>query len=423
MREKWKYGKKLAMINWKLVIDKKTCSNCLIHRTNYLLPITISLYLFISCKQQDQHEHISTNSKIELDGLVQATNQSVLSNLKTITPIEHIIYPVFNAPGVISYDPRLINNISAQYGGRIEKLYLKYNFQEVRKGQRIMDIYSPELLTAQQDLLFLLNNSPAEAELIKSSKQKLKWFGLTDNQITYIEKNKQVINPIPVYSSYSGHIHDIGTSATPLSSPSLTNGMSNMNNSSATPPDVQIENIPSSSTSALGIREGMYIQKGQTLFAVYNISMVWVVLNIFPGDAAYIKTGDKIFITEEMNPEKQIAAQINFIEPTSGQNASTIKARVYLKNSIKKPLKIGTIVSAEIMARQINGIWLPRISIINLGQTQITFIKVNNHFETKEIKTGMVTDSLIQIISGLNITDSVAANAQYLVDSESFIKK
>ncbi len=421
MRKNWKYGNQLAIYNEQLTIVIEKLVFNILHFAYCILPISSFLIILPSCKQQDEHKHISTNSKIELDGLVQPTNQSVLSNIKTITPIDKSIKPVFKATGVISYDPRLINNISSRFSGRIEKLYLKYNFQEVRTGQRLMDIYSPEIVTAQQDLLFLLNNSPGEIELIMSSKQKLKWFGLSDEQLAYVEKVRQVLNPLPVYSLYSGHIHDIGISSTPLSSTS-SNGMSNMNNSTATPSDVQIENIPISQTSALGIKEGMYIQKGQTLFAVYNISMVWVILNIFPSDAAYIKIGDQVSITEETHPDDQITSKINFLEPVSSQNASTIKARVYLKNSRNKPLIIGTLVAAEIRAQQISGIWLPRVSILNLGQSQIAFIKAENHFETKRIKTGIRTDSLIQIISGLNITDSVAANAQYLVDSESFIK-
>ena len=424
MRKKWKYDKILSISDKQKAKHKLMLKNCLPDIANYSLLIVFGLFILHSCKQQKEHKHIPTNSKIELNGLVQPTNQSVFSNVKTITPIQDTIKPVFQATGIIAYNPNLINNISTRISGRIEKLYMRFNFQEILKGQRIMDLYSPEIVTAQQEFLYLLNNSSNEIVLIKYSKQKLKWLGLTDEQLIYIEKNKMIINPIPIYSKYSGHIHDVGISPTEfLSTSSSNNGMgSNMNNSMPSPSNAQIENLPASQTSALSIKDGMYVQKGQTLFDVYNISKVWVILNIFPVDANYIQPGDKVLIIRETHPEQPILSKINFIEAITSQNASTIKARVYLNNTDNQILKIGTLVTATIYPKEIPGLWLPRKSVLNLGESQVTFIKVDDQFVANQIKTGIITDSLIQIISGIDIRDSIALNAQYLIDSESFIK-
>jgi Cu(I)/Ag(I) efflux system membrane fusion protein len=381
------------------------------------------LFFFSSCNNRAEHKHIPTSKASELDGLVQPANQIVFSEVKTISPVQKTITPILNATGVISYDPRLLNNISARYKGRIEKLYVRFNFETVVKGQRIMDIYSPEILTAQQNLIFLLNNSASDIDLINSSKQKLQLFGLTDEQLKQIETTKQPINPLPVYSPYSGHIHDLGISNGVASSSSMNNGMSSeMNTSTPSSSQMQIENIPSSQTSSLTIKEGMYLQSGQPVFAVYNTSEVWAVLNIFPGDATRLKVGDKVSITAETNPTKEIFSTISYIEPVAGQNASVIKARVYLENTENLHLKIGTLLSAKITSAEIKGMWLPRNAVVNLGQKQIVFLKSENHFITKNIQTGIVTDSLVQIISGLQGNEQVAANAQYMVDSESFIQ-
>lgn len=145
-------------------------------------------------------------------------------------------------------------------------------------------------------------------------------------------------------------------------------------------------------------------------------------LNIFPQDAALIKVGDKVSITAETNPANIISSTISYIEPVAGQNASAIKARVYLQNAENLHLKIGTLLSAKITSTELNGMWLPRSAVVNLGQKQIVFLKTENHFVTKSIQTGTVTDSLIQIISGINSDEQVAVNAQFMVDSESFIK-
>ena len=382
-----------------------------------------SAFLISSCNNRDEHKHIPTNKTSELDGLAQPANQTVFSEIKTISPSQQTITPILNATGVISYDSRLLNNISARFSGRIEKLYVRFNFENISKGQRIMDIYSPDILTAQQNLIYLLNNPPNDIELINSSKQKLQLLGLTAEQLKQIETNKKPINPLPIYSPYNGHIHDIGISNGVASSSSSNNGMgSNMNNSATSSSQTQIENLPSSQTAALTIKEGMYVQSGQPIFAVYNIDQVWAMLNIFPQDAALIKVGDKVSITAETNPTNVITSIINYIEPIVGQNASVIKARVYLQNAENLHLKIGTLLSAKITSTKINGLWLPRNAVVNLGQKQIVFLKTENHFVTKIIQTGIVTDSLIQIISGLKGNETIAVNAQFMVDSESFIQ-
>jgi Cu(I)/Ag(I) efflux system membrane fusion protein len=307
-----------------------------------------------------------------------------------------------------------------RFSGRIEKLYVRFNFESVSKGQRIMDIYSPEILTEQQNLIYLLNNSLGSATLVNESKQKLQLLGLTDVQLKQIEKTKQAINPIPVYSLYSGHIHDIGLSNGVTSNASMSSGMSG--NATSSSSQVQIENLPSSQTAALSIKEGMYVQSGQSVFAVYNIDKVWAVLNIFPQDAVLINVGDKVFISAETNPAHLIDAAINYMEPVAGQNASAIKARVYLQNEEEHHLKIGTLITAKINAKEISGWWLPRKAVVNVGQKQIVFLKNENHFTATQVQSGFVNDSLIQIVNGLKGNEQLAANAQYLVDSESFIK-
>ncbi len=396
---------------------------CKLPIANCLLPIAFCVLTLSSCTNKDEHKHIPANKTSDLDGLTKPANQIVISDVKTISAIEKSVSPIINATGVISYDPRLINNISARYGGRIEKLYVRFNFENVSKGQRIMDIYSPEILTAQQNLIYLLINSSNDIELINSSKQKLQLLGLTENQLKQIESSKKVINPLPVYSTYSGHIHDIGTNNGIFSSNGITTGMSaGMSSATNSTVQQQIENIPSSQTSELNIKEGMYIQNGQALFAVYNTDKVWAVLNIFPQDASQVKIGEKISILSETNPGNIINATINYLEPIIGQNAATIKARVYLHNSANLQLKIGTIITAKIYTKTLKALWLPRNAIVNLGQSQVVFVKIADHFIAKNIQTGIVSDSLVQIISGIQAKDELAENAQFMVDSESFIK-
>ncbi len=411
MKRRWKYDNQFAIDNWQLTRTFRQFAYCLV------------LIACCSCNSGNEQKHSSINQTIELDALAQPTNQKVFSQIKVIALKQQAITPILNATGVISYDPRLLNSIGARFSGRIEKLYVRFNFQTVSNGQRIMDIYSPEILTAQENLIFLLNYDSDDSALINLSKHKLQLLGLTAEQLDQIEITKQPINPLPVYSPYNGHIHDPGSSKGQSSSSFINNGMSSEMGSSATPTSQrQIENLPSSQTSALSIKEGMYVEGGQQLFAVYNTNQVWAMLNIFPQDAALIKVGDNVSITAETNPNMAISSTISYIEPVAGQNASAIKARVYLKNEENLHLKIGALITARITSSEVIGMWLPRSAVVNLGQKLIVFLKTENYFTVRTIQTGIVTDSLVQIISGLEGNEQVAANAQYMVDSESFIQ-
>ena len=410
MRKKWRSDKQLFFSG---------CQTAQIMNCKLLVVFCLLIFcvLITDCSNRTEQEHMESSRVADIDGLAQPSNQTVFSDVKTVSPIIKTVSPIINATGVITYDMRLLNTISAKFNGRIEKLYVRFNFQNISKGQRIMDIYSPEILTEQKNLIFL-SSSSSDIELLNSSKQKLHLLGLTKEQIEQILSSHHPINPLPIYSLYNGHIHDIGISNEGAASSSMGGGMNTTVSSSA---KLQIENLPTSQTSELSIKEGMYFQTGQSVFAVYNMDQVCAVLNIFPRDAAMVNLGDKVLITSEISPQQTIESTIDYIDPVAGKNASAIKARVYLQHANNLHLEIGTLLSAKIPVSQIKGLWLPRNAIVNLGQRQVVFLKSNNHFITKSIRTGMITDSLIQIISGLRGDEMVAVNGQYMIDSESFI--
>lgn len=401
MRKNWKYDSLIHLQRGPKVI------------------VFLVAFLISSCDNRSEHKLIVNKNVNNLDGLVQPVNQTVFSSIKTTVPFKRSISPMIFATGLISYNPQLINNISSRFSGRIEKLYLRFNFQLIKKGQRILDLYSPDILTEQQNLIYLLNNPGNQNELIQASKQKLNFLGLTEAQIKQIEITKKSFNPIPIFSPYTGHIHDVGISNENAPT-TMSSGMNSKSLSSTQ--QVQIENLPVSQTSELSIKEGMYVQNGQPIFAVYDISQVWVILNIFQKDAAYVKSGDHVTLISETSPDKHFDATINYIEPVIGINNSAIRARVCLDDNRYHGLKIGTLFSAEINATAVNGMWVTRTAMVNRGKMHVVFVKNENHFTAKEILTGLETDSLVQIISGLNGNEQIAENAQYLVDSESFIK-
>jgi Cu(I)/Ag(I) efflux system membrane fusion protein len=171
----------------------------------------------------------------------------------------------------------------------------------------------------------------------------------------------------------------------------------------------------------LPVKEGMYVQKGQTIFQLFNTDKSWVLLNIVPEQQGMIKAGNAVRIVPETAPEKNFRAKIDFIEPFYRKENKTLTARIYFDNS-KMQIPIGSQVRAAIFSNKIAANWLPKDAVLSLGLDKVVFIKTAGGFKAHKVETGMIYENMLQILSGLNETDSVAANAQFLTDSESFIK-
>jgi Cu(I)/Ag(I) efflux system membrane fusion protein len=349
-----------------------------------------------------KEENAVAINDIQLNDLLRPTDRFVVSSIPVITVKRSAELVEVEALGAVSYDTRLVNTISARVSGRIERLYVKYRYQHVMKGERIMDIYSPELLTTEQELLFLIKNDPSNYSLINAAKQKLLLLGMSEGQLQQIIRIQKPSLSIAVYSSYGGHIHEAG------------NTMPGMNNQE------QKMDI-SRTTEELPIKEGMYVEKGQTIFQLFNTDRSWVLLDIFPEYQNLIKTGDAVRIIPETVPANNFRAKIDFIEPFYRKENKTLTARVYFNNTQLK-IPIGSQVRATVFVNAKEANWIPKNAVLSLGVDKIVFKKIDGGFQAHKVETGLAYKDQIQILSGLNQTDSVAANAQFLTDSESFIK-
>jgi len=339
---------------------------------------------------------------ITLEALLKPTNEFVISGVP-VTAIQKKEEELeIEALGNIAYDTREEGSISSRVAGRIEKLYVRYRYQKITKGQHILDLYSPELMTAEQNLLFLLSSDPTNTSFIQAAKEKLLLLGVSNQQLQQIIVSGKPSLTIAVYSNYSGHIHEAGNAG-------------NMKTEPGTMKDISII------TEELSIKEGMYLQKGQAIFTVYNPEHAWAVLNIYGESQGLVKTGYKVRITPETAPDKDFRAKIGFIEPFYNKESKTLTARVYFNNSVLK-IPIGSQVRATIFGNTKEAFWLPKEAVVSLGLDKIVFQKTGGGFKAQKINTGITHKNNIQVLSGISETDSVAVNAQYLMDSESFIK-
>lgn len=339
---------------------------------------------------------------VTLETMLKPTNEFVISSIPVATIRRKEEQLEIEALGKVTYDTRQVGSISSRVSGRIEKLYVRFRYQKISKGQHILDIYSPELMTAQQNLLFLLNNDASNTTFIQAAKEKLLLLGMSNQQLQQVIQSGKPSLTIAVYSSYSGHIHE----AVPES---------NMSNGQGSMKDISLI------TGELSLKEGMYLQKGQSVFSVYNPDRAWVILNIYGESQGLIKVGNAVRIIPETAPDKDFRASIDFIEPFYQKESKTLTARVYFNNSSLN-IPIGSQVRATVFGNTKEAYWLPADAVVSLGMDKVVFIKINGGFKAHKVTTGISHKNYIQILNGITETDSVAVKGQYLMDSESFIK-
>jgi Cu(I)/Ag(I) efflux system membrane fusion protein len=263
-----------------------------------------------------------------------------------------------------------------------------------------MDIYSPELLTAEQNLLFLLQNDAGNTSFIQAAEEKLSLLGMSAAQIQQVIRDRKPLYSVSVFSNYSGHVHDAG----------MTHDGEQPGNMGTDP----------AVTEELSLKEGMYVQKGQTLLMLMNHDKVWAALQIFTSDQSLVKAGNTVDIIPETDESAVIKCRIDFIEPFFRPNSKTITARVYFENMSMLP--VGSHVTAKIFTANHNALWLPQSAVLSLGMNDVAFMKKSGGFIAHKITTGIRADNLVQVTSGISEKDTVAVNAQYFMDSESFIR-
>ena len=360
----------------------------------------------------------------DLARLLKSPNETVVASIKTIKGEYKKMGVSVEAQGVVTYDTRNIYTIPARIGGRLERVYLKYAFQQVKKGQKVAEIYSPELLTAQRELLFLLENDPDNQTLLAGAKEKLSLLGATASQIEELSKRKDVQNTFAIYSPYNGYIIVEGSNAPTapvVSAPTSSSGggMSDGMGGNSSPASSMGNNtMASAGTEGTIIREGSYVASGQTLFKVVNTSALRVELNIPSSQAASIKKGTIVDL--DFGDGRKEAATVDFVQPFFNEGEEFVTVRVYTKKADN--LHIGHLVRAMITGDSSEALWIPKQAILDLGLEKVVFVREKEVFKPKKVTVGLQSDNAVEVKQGLSSTDEIASNAQYLVDSESFIK-
>ncbi len=272
---------------------------------------------------------------------------------------------------------------TAHFGGRIEKLYYKSEGEFVKQGSLIASLYSPELVTAQNEFIQALEIKNEQPELYKAVRNKLKNWKISEKQILQIERNKKVITNFRMYANVSGYI------------------------------------------TKILVEEGNHVKEGTPIFKVSNLSTVWAVLDVYEKDIPKIKKGMQVKLKFNSFPNEIYKGKIDFIDPLLDTKTRTTVARVTLKN-IKNKFKPGMIVTGEVIplkpSQKSTGkaITIPKTAVLWTGKRSVVYVKTSKDesvFEMREVELGQENKDTYQVLSGLNAGDEIVVNGTFTVDA------
>jgi multidrug efflux pump subunit AcrA (membrane-fusion protein) len=395
-------------------------------KRNYIVSILCLAVVLAACNNQPAPAAKEGHLEPPLDSSVTALTRPVNAQVVAAMPVVQgetgtRIYTA-EVNGIVGFDTRQQTGIASRVGGRIERLLVKYNYQPVTKGQLIMEVYSPDLAAAQRELLFTAEKSPG---MLAGAKQRLLLLGMQPAQLEQVLRTQQIIYRVPVYSPAGGYI--LEKTAAAVAAPSAAapaasagdgmGGMGSMGAGNAGSAPAPAPAAPAASPVML--REGQYVSAGQALFTIYQAHNLAVEFSFPAGLAPHIRQGQKLLYQPVSEKDKLRAGNIGLVEPVFRNGQNFMLARVYPGGGTE--LKPGQLLTAYIPVMYTGGWWLPAEAVWKLGNKAVVFQRESGVFVAREVQAGTAVEGMVNIHS--NITGwQVAANAAYLVDSESFIK-
>lgn len=368
---------------------------------------------------------MSSSNELHLDSsllpLLKPVNEQVVSSIAAITPESGT--RIFSVPvqGIVTYDTRQQESIASRVAGRIERMFIKYNYQPVSKGQLIMEIYSPDLAAAQRELIYI-NSSDNNASLLEKAKQRLKLLGMQPAQVAQVIKTGKPLYRVPVYSTVSGYIVEKNVATNAASSGSVMPSSATSSEMGGMGSDASTANITTAQQTInpipVLIREGQYVGTGETVFTIYKDNSMVAEFSLAPALVAEVKRGQKLVFHIVAHPEDIKTGSIGLIEPTQKNGENFTIARVYLNNSGLKP---GQLLTANIPVVKNSAYWLPQNAVLQLGTKAVVFKKENGIYVPKQVQTGIRVQGMVEIKDAIGDWQ-IAKNASFLVDNESFIE-
>lgn len=268
--------------------------------------------------------------------------------------------------------------VNSRVGGWIELLYADETGRHVQIGERLFELYAPDLVTAQEELLLALRLGDLQGadSMVVGARRRLARWGIADSLITAIERTGTVRETLTIVSPFSGHILD------------------------------------------KYVLVGERIEAGQDLYRIADLSTVWIEARIFEQDADLVAVGQPAEVTFEARPGRPYRGRVAFVYPMLDADTRTLRVRITVPNPTGdiRPMMYATV---RIRARAPRGTVVPLTAVLPTGDRDLAFVVRGGGIVPVAVTVGMRGDSTILVIDGLAVGDTVVASATFLFDSES----
>tara|TARA_R110002050_G_scaffold11406_2_gene38484 strand:- start:3540 stop:5414 length:1875 start_codon:yes stop_codon:yes gene_type:complete len=322
-----------------------------------------------------------SSENIAADEIVMNEQSYQLANIQTTVVEKASAKKEIRLLGRVKPDERRLYSQVSHIPGRIERLYVNFTGEKVYNGQKIVRIYSPELISAQKELFEAIKSKDIYPQLYTASRNKLKLWKLSDKQIDAIEATGNVQEQIDILSDHSGYV------------------------------------------MKRNVEVGDYIKAGENLFEIANLSSVWVMFEAYEADIPWIHVNDMVEFKIQAIPSKTFKGKITYVDPFVSSNTRVAKVRVEVNNPGNKLLPemyASGIIQAKMKGME-NTIVIPKSAVLWTGKRAVVYVKVPHEktisFVYREIELGQDMGQFYSVQEGLEEGEVVATNGVFRIDA------
>ena len=315
------------------------------------------------------------------DGSHVTIAPEVVQNLgiRTATAERSRLWRSIDTVGYVDYDESRVSHIHLRTEGWVENLAVQSEGERVNKGDRLFDLYSPELVNAQEEFIQALNAS--NKGLISASRNRLKALGIPGSQIKRLEKRRKASQSIPIYAPQDGVVF------------------------------------------SLSVRDGMFIKPASRVMSLADLSSVWLLAEIFESQADWVKVGLPVDVNLSFLPGRTWEGKVEYIYPSLDPKTRTLKARLRFDNP-DEALKPNMYANVKIYGGPKEAvIIIPVEALIRTGRESRVVIALGaGKFTSRTVTAGIESGDWVEILAGIEPGDEVVTSGQFLLDSEASLK-
>jgi Cu(I)/Ag(I) efflux system membrane fusion protein len=333
--------------------------------------------------------------RAEPAGTVQIDPVTVQNiGVRTARAEQRVLSRTIRAVGRVDYDEEHLARLHPKIEGWIEELFIDKTGEQIAKDAMLLNIYSPQLVTSQQEYLLALNSrdvlksSPYKEirqgaeELARSARERLELLDVPEHQIRELETTRKIKKNLHIHSPFDGVIVKIGA------------------------------------------RKGEYVTPQTELYMIADLSTVWVYADVYENDLPWIATGDPVEMQLAGIPGRTFTGRVAYVYPYAEAKTRTIKVRMVFDNP-GLLLKPAMFADVSILAqRQVDAVVIPAEAVVRSGEReQVFLVRGPGKFEPREVALGVSSQGLVQVLEGVETGEEVVTSSQFLIDSESKLRE